>query len=98
MGWAALRADSALRDPASFPLLDRFSGDHMVVECLDDVIVHFTGPGSPWNKSPLHSDDDASGLDRGAHADAMSRERYQMSCCLYLSGSQSTALRCSSDE
>jgi len=38
------------RDPASFPLLDRFSGDHMLVECLDDVIVQFTGPSH--NPSP----------------------------------------------
>ncbi len=27
--------------------------------------------GSPWNKSPLHSAGDASGLDRGAQALAM---------------------------
>ena len=33
------------RDPASFPLLDRFSGDHMIVECIDAVLVQFTGPG-----------------------------------------------------
>ena len=31
-------------DPWPFPLLDPLFGDHMTLECLDDVIVQFVGP------------------------------------------------------